>query len=268
MATSAITALIQELDAYTPCIFETHKKRLNFLVCRILDTARHHFTNRQVKKIWECLLYSAENHKGIYRQDDVTPYLLHPLEVAVMLIEFGIFDFKLLMAAILHDVAEDSEQGVEASLKEIRSRFGMAVECIVALMTKNPVAQKAAYQELIERHISLIKKWYDPWNLTNEKKELTYYQLMKEEPNLNNRWRVLILKLIDRTHNIMTLGAMSKERQQNKIRETKDEAPEMFTVLEKTINLLYKRRILKKSHYRTLSERIKDRLTYELEKYN
>lgn len=275
MATPAITALVQELDSYTPCVvlqgnFEQKKnyERLTFLVEIIIDTARCHFTKRQVEKIHECLRYSAKNHKGIYRQDGFIPYLLHPLEVAFILIGLEIYDYKILMAAILHDVAEDGEKGIEEHLKEIATLFGIGISRIVRLMTKNPIAQKTQYHEFLERHMALMKKWYDPWGLITVAKNPTYWQLMKEEPDLNCRWRVIALKIADRKHNFMTMGAMSAKQRDKKVKETQREFPELYEVLVKTIRHLYLRKTIKKVQYLAIPHKLKNQLDYWLKQHS
>jgi (p)ppGpp synthase/HD superfamily hydrolase len=233
---------ILDLDTNTPCIahptslLEAQKfTRLETLVKKILQVAKLHFSKRQQKKIIEALHYSAVSHKGIYREDKITPYFLHPLEVACILIDFGIYDFKITVAAILHDVVEDTD----ASLKEIQTCFGAGVRNIVDLMTKHP---------------NFIRKW-------------RYWTLMKEEPDMNCRWRVIVLKFADRIHNLMTLGVMPEEKKLKKIKETLYEFPTLHNTLARTLHKLYEKGTLKHKKNRRLAFILNNRLHHELSRY-
>lgn len=242
MAMPVVSALTKELDAYTPCVVDIGNldqekiyRRMTFLIGTILEVARHHFTERQVAKIIEALYYSARKHGGVYRKDGITPYFLHPLEVVLLLIHFKVFDFKIIVAAILHDVVEDTE----ASLIEIGKIFGASVKNIVDIMTKHP---------------DFVRKW-------------RYWIIMKREPDLNTRWRVILLKYADRIHNLMTLEVVSDESKENKLQETRIEFPTLYEVLKETINRLYKKGTIKNKKYLQLPYILNNRLIYEMGRY-
>ncbi|WP_022673006.1 HD domain-containing protein [Novosphingopyxis baekryungensis] len=74
-------------------------------------------------------VYAADRHCGQTRGDGVTPYINHPLAVASILRnDGGISDPDTLVAALLHDVVEDTN----ATIDEVRTLFGEGVAAIVA----------------------------------------------------------------------------------------------------------------------------------------
>lgn len=274
MVLALATALTKELDVYTPCILEKGKKcqrkinrRLFFLVEKIVRIGRDFFSNPQEEKLLFTLRYTAKKHQGVYRKDGMTPYLLHPLEVAVILIDLGIHDFKIIIAAILHDVPEDTG----TSLKEIGKLFGSGVRNIVSLVTIAPdsmekkqylsfveIGEKALFWKSEEGIILHMKHAFDA-----VKKEI-YWKNMKEEADLNCRWRVIALKFADRIHNVMTLGVMTEEKRLYKLQETRDQFPQLYSVLKKTIEKLYSRRTFKNKKILTVPIVLKKRLEHEL----
>ena len=74
------------------------------------------------------MVYAAQLHAGQVRKGSGTPYIAHLLAVTSLVLEHG-GDEDEATAALLHDAAED--QGGEATLAEIRRRFGPAVAEIV-----------------------------------------------------------------------------------------------------------------------------------------
>jgi (p)ppGpp synthase/HD superfamily hydrolase len=77
----------------------------------------------------EALVYAARLHAGQVRKGTNIPYIAHLLAVAGIALEHGATEDEAI-AALLHDAAED--QGGQATLEEIRKRFGDAVAEIVA----------------------------------------------------------------------------------------------------------------------------------------
>lgn len=77
--------------------------------------------------------FAAEKHKDQSRKGETAaPYINHPIAVARQLAEAGLeHDTDLLMAALLHDVVEDTE----TTFEEVRARFGARVAGIVMEVT-------------------------------------------------------------------------------------------------------------------------------------
>ncbi|MDQ3110992.1 MAG: HD domain-containing protein [Bacteroidota bacterium] len=85
-----------------------------------------------MKQVIDAILFAATNHAGQFRKDGVTPYINHPIEVMHFLaFTADISDEEILMAAVLHDVVEDTSVTVE----EIAQRFGQNVADIVLELT-------------------------------------------------------------------------------------------------------------------------------------
>ncbi len=234
-----IQVLIKDLDAYTPCMFlrdnrpqEENFERMSQLVMKIALTTRHHFVFMQQKKIREALLFAAEKHRGIYRKDEYTPYLLHVLEVVCILIDLKIFDYKIIVSAIIHDVVEDTD----ATKKEVAERFGNTIARIVELLTKHP---------------NFIRRW-------------GYWMFIKNERDKNIRWRVIAIKFADRIHNLMTLKKIPEHKQVAKIKETLEEFPALYKVLVKTLHQLRNEGVITKEYYMLIPFHLNNRLIYEM----
>lgn len=80
----------------------------------------------------EAILFAVDAHKGAYRKCSKTPYILHPLEAAAIVATMT-DDEKVIAAAVLHDVVEDTSVTVE----DIREKFGDYIAELVASETEN-----------------------------------------------------------------------------------------------------------------------------------
>ena len=76
--------------------------------------------------IFKAIVFAAEAHSGQYRKGSLIPYLIHPLEVGNILIEYGCSP-DVVAAGILHDTVEDTS----ANLESINSFFGGHVAGLV-----------------------------------------------------------------------------------------------------------------------------------------
>ena len=95
--------------------------------------------------------YALDHHAGQRRGSDEAPFILHPLEVAVLLRNRG-FEDEVVAAGLLHDVVEDTQ----ATAEEIARRFGARVAELVATLTDDPSiddyqARKAALRDQVAR---------------------------------------------------------------------------------------------------------------------
>ncbi|MBI3509186.1 MAG: bifunctional (p)ppGpp synthetase/guanosine-3',5'-bis(diphosphate) 3'-pyrophosphohydrolase [Bacteroidetes bacterium] len=92
-----------------------------------------------MKLLIDAILFASECHSGQVRKDGHTPYINHPLEVMHLLIsEGGIDDHEILIAAVLHDVVEDTQ----VTGQDIREKFGKRVEKIVLELTDDKSLSK------------------------------------------------------------------------------------------------------------------------------
>ena len=78
--------------------------------------------------------FAALKHCDQRRKDGKTPYIIHPISVAMILAEIGsIEDLEILSAALLHDTLEDTD----TSAHELDKNFGSRVRIIVEELTDN-----------------------------------------------------------------------------------------------------------------------------------
>lgn len=135
----------------------------------------------------------AEFHHRPQKRSSGEQYIIHPMNVAVTLIKLKM-DLESIVAGILHDVVEDCD----VSEDEIREQFGNGVADIVIGCTK----------------ISKIK--------FKTKEETQAENFRKMVVAMAKDIRVIIVKLADRMHNMLTLQYVSKEKQVKKAQETLD----------------------------------------------
>lgn len=145
------------------------------------------YKDDRVKKALE---FIEEKHAGQFRKSG-EPYVVHPVEVAIILAELGM-DIDTVIAGLLHDVLEDTETTYE----EIKENFGKDVADIVEGVTKlGKIHFKDVQTQKAENYRKLILAF---------SKDL----------------RVIFVKLADRLHNMKTLQCFSREKQVRIARET------------------------------------------------
>ena len=141
--------------------------------------------------IEEAYQTAKEAHKGQLRRSG-EPYIIHPLSVAIILAGLEM-DKETIAAALLHDVAEDTDYGLD----KIREKFGDEIADLVDGVTKLTKIQYTS--DKIERQAENLRKMF--------------LAMAKDI-------RVIIIKLSDRLHNMRTLQYMPREKQIEKARET------------------------------------------------
>ena len=80
----------------------------------------------------EAIAFAVKAHDGMRRKKSDVPYILHPMEAAVI-VSTMTEDQAVISAAALHDVVEDAE----VSIEEIEARFGKRVKELVASETED-----------------------------------------------------------------------------------------------------------------------------------
>ena len=126
---------------------------------------------------------AKEAHQGVRRRSG-EPYLLHPIAVAKIVIEEIGLGVKSVVAALLHDVVEDTEYTVE----DIERIFGQKIASMVDGLTKMSGIFNADTSEQAE-----------------------YFR--KVLLTLSHDVRVILIKIADRLHNMRTLDYMPKDKQ-------------------------------------------------------
>ncbi|MCE5336325.1 MAG: HD domain-containing protein [Desulfobacteraceae bacterium] len=108
------------------------------------------FTFEDFSRFLFALKYTAGKHRSQRRKDAArTPFVNHPVEVAELLWRAGeVRDMTVLVAALLHDVVEDTETGPE----EIRDLFGKDVLAIVLEVTDDKNLSRTRRKELQVLH--------------------------------------------------------------------------------------------------------------------
>ena len=87
-----------------------------------------------ISKVLRAISFAAKCHDGQLRKDGVTPYFSHPVRVMLILRHvFGVETEQALMAAVLHDVLEDTDADYDA----LREQFGDDVARWVAILSKD-----------------------------------------------------------------------------------------------------------------------------------
>ncbi len=162
----------------------------SFLISDLCDLLERYLEPEQVSEIYRAYLFGAEAHEG---QERLTgePYIYHPLEVARILAEMRM-DYKSIIAAILHDVIEDTRTAKE----QIAGEFGEEVAELVDGVSKLTHIQ---FESRAEAQAENFRK-----------------MMLAMVRDL----RVILVKLADRLHNMRTLGVMRADKRRRIARET------------------------------------------------
>lgn len=106
---------------------------------------------RERERLAAAFAFADDAHAGQKRKGDGTPYINHPVTLASLLKSEGHDDDDLLAAALLHDTVEDTE----ATLAEIRERFGEAVGDLVDALTEDK--QVEPYEARKDHHRKMVE---------------------------------------------------------------------------------------------------------------
>ena len=139
--------------------------------------------------------FANEAHKGVRRRSG-EPYILHPIAVAKIVVSNIGLGYKSIVAALLHDVVEDTHYTVE----DLRSLFGDKVATIVEGLTK-------------------IKTVLDNEDKA-QKKSMQAENFKRILLTLNDDVRVVLIKLADRLHNCRTIEFMPEHKRDKILSET------------------------------------------------
>lgn len=101
----------------------------------------------------DALVFASRLHRTQRRKGSDAPYISHLLAVAALVMEHG-EDEDQVIAALLHDAVED--QGGEATLREIRGRYGEEVARIVADCSDSIAEPKPPWRERKEDYIASL----------------------------------------------------------------------------------------------------------------
>ncbi|KYG71249.1 MULTISPECIES: bifunctional (p)ppGpp synthetase/guanosine-3',5'-bis(diphosphate) 3'-pyrophosphohydrolase [Roseivirga] len=169
---------------------EEERKEILRRYRRLLRKAKPFLKDNDAKLIKKAFNLSVEAHKEMRRKSG-EPYIFHPLAVAEICVEEIGLGTTSIIAALLHDVVEDTE----VELDEIKESFGPKVAKIIDGLTK----------------ISGVFEHGSSQQAENFRKMLL---------TLSEDVRVILVKLADRLHNMRTLGSMPRHKQLKIISET------------------------------------------------
>jgi len=156
----------------------------------LLEELSSYLKPKDVEHVRVAIEFSRAAHQGQMRQSG-DPYISHPIAVANILAPLRI-DVQAIIAALLHDVVEDTEVTTE----QVAEKFG------------KPVA------ELVEGLSKLDRIKFE----THEDAQAENFRKMLLA--MARDVRVILIKLADRLHNMRTLGSMSREKSERIARET------------------------------------------------
>ncbi len=159
----------------------------------ILAALRRNFPEAQEDIVIHAYDVAQRTHAGQFRLTG-DPFITHPIAVAMILAEYGL-DVETIAAALLHDTVEDTD----LTLEEVVASFGPDVARITDGVTK----------------LDRVK-----FDLSREDAQAA--TIRKMVVSMAQDVRVLIIKLVDRLHNLRTIHPLPEERQAVKARESLD----------------------------------------------
>ena len=163
---------------------------------QLLEQARNHLPEERIALIEEAYRF-AESQHGEQQRASGEPYIVHPLDAALTVAKLQL-DADAVAAALLHDVQEDCD----VSNEELKRRFGAEVAKLVEGTTK------------LERIA-----WQSPETRTADSAAQAE-NLRKMFLAMADDWRVVVIKLADRLHNMRTLEHVEPEKRLRIAQET------------------------------------------------
>ncbi len=160
------------------------------------EAARKRCTDQsELDMIQKAFDFANEAHKGVRRRSG-DPYILHPIAVAKIVVSTIGLGYKSIVAALLHDVVEDTAYNID----DIRNLFGERVATLVEGLTK-------------------IKTVLDNEDKARQK-SMQAENFKRILLTLNDDVRVVLIKLADRLHNCRTIEYVSEHKRKKILSET------------------------------------------------
>lgn len=150
----------------------------------LLQKLKKNFSEAEFQELKAAYDFSAAAHEGQKRQTG-EPYFIHPCAVVNILVDLGFDDVSTLVAAFLHDILEDTP----VTSDELEQKFGKEVLELVEGVTK---LDKIKFVSAEDEQAENLRKMF--------------FAMAKD-------YRVIIIKLADRLHNMRTLDALKPEKQ-------------------------------------------------------
>lgn len=161
---------------------ETRQDQPRYLISDLCSYLESYLPAEQIREVYRAYLYSAEAHEGQKRKSG-EPYIFHPVAVARILAELRM-DYRCLMAAILHDVIEDTKVSREVLAKEFGDEVARLVDGVTKLTQMDFETRAAAQAASLQKMLLAMTRDI----------------------------RVILIKLADRLHNMRTLDAFGRAK--------------------------------------------------------
>jgi len=162
------------------------------LLDKLIKTCKKHLTTVNEEIISKAFRLAYEAHKNEFRASG-DPYFLHPYEVSLIIAKEMPLDDVSVVAALLHDVVEDTDFSLEFISKEISPEVAEIVDGVTKIsgvFTGHEITRAENYRKLL---LSLVKDI-----------------------------RVILVKFADRLHNMRTLEFVPSQKQRRIAKETLD----------------------------------------------
>ncbi|WP_041070946.1 RelA/SpoT family protein [Thiolapillus brandeum] len=161
-----------------------------YLISDLCTYLESYLPPEQVREVYRAYLFGAEAHKDQKRLSG-EPYICHPVAVARILAEMRM-DYQCLMAAILHDVIEDTPTAKDQLAEEFSEEIAELVDGVSKLARIGSLSRAEAQAESFRKMMLAMTRDI----------------------------RVILIKLADRLHNMRTLGVMRPDKARRISRET------------------------------------------------
>lgn len=146
--------------------------------------------NVDIVQLEKAYKYAQKAHEGQFRQSG-EPFFIHPVAVSIIVAELEV-DSDTIVSCLLHDTIEDTD----CTFEDIEREFGLSVAQLVDGVTK------------------LTKMHYET------KEEIQVENLRKMFLAMAKDIRVILIKLVDRLHNMRTLKYVAPKKKMEKAKET------------------------------------------------
>ncbi|MCG7868313.1 MAG: bifunctional GTP diphosphokinase/guanosine-3',5'-bis pyrophosphate 3'-pyrophosphohydrolase [Candidatus Thiodiazotropha taylori] len=173
-------------------IIEKDQDAPRFLISDLCAYLEEYLSPDHIREVYRAYLFGAEAHVGQHRKTG-EPYIYHPVAVARILANMRM-DYKCLMAAILHDVIEDTPTAKEQLADTFDAEIAQLVDGVSKL-------SKIDFNSQAEAQAASLRK-----------------MLLAMTKDI----RVILIKLADRLHNMRTLGVMRPDKSRRIAKETLD----------------------------------------------
>ncbi|MBR2744671.1 MAG: bifunctional (p)ppGpp synthetase/guanosine-3',5'-bis(diphosphate) 3'-pyrophosphohydrolase [Clostridia bacterium] len=158
----------------------------------IIEVMKKNNKKTDSKLIRRAYEFARDKHENQFRKSG-EPYIIHPLQVAYILATIGLDD-STICAALLHDIAEDTEVTISDLSKEFSPEIAEMVDGVTKL---GSLKYTSAEEQQVENYRKMFLA-------------------------MGKDIRVILIKLADRLHNMRTLKFLSRDRQIAIAKETAD----------------------------------------------